>query len=51
MFVCVEVLRPSEPTGSCLARSVNLTTLLLAGLEKCQKLTTALLEGENDGRN
>ena len=28
-FVCVEVLWPSQPMGSCRARSVYLTTLLL----------------------
>ena len=29
LFVCVEVLRPSQPNGACRARSVNLTTRLL----------------------
>ena len=32
MFVCVEVLRPSQPNGSCRARSVYLTTRLLGRL-------------------
>ena len=31
-FVCVEVLRPSQPNGSCRARSVYLTTRLLGRL-------------------
>ena len=30
--VCVEVLRPSQPNGSCRARSVYLTTRLLGRL-------------------
>ena len=30
--VCVEVLRPSQPVGSCRARSVYLTTRLLGRL-------------------
>ena len=29
LFVCVVVLRPSQPNGSCRARSVYLTTRLL----------------------
>ena len=29
LFVCVEVLRPSQPNGSCLARSIYLTTIVL----------------------
>ena len=32
LFVCVEVLRPSQPMGSCRARSVYLTTRLLGRL-------------------
>ena len=32
LFVCVEVLRPSQPMGSCPAQSVYLTTLLLGRL-------------------
>ena len=32
LFVCVEVLRPSQPNGSCRARSVYLTTRLLGRL-------------------
>ena len=54
-WFCVEVLRPSNPMGSCRARSVYLTTRLLGRLSplssspvSCtffrQKLTTALLE-------
>ena len=55
LFVYVEVLRPSQPNGSCRARSVYLTTRLLGRLSPLsglpvlctffrQKLTTALLE-------
>ena len=55
MFVCVEVLSPSQPSGLCLARSVYLTTRLLGRLSPLsgfpvlctffrQKLTTVLLE-------
>ena len=32
LFVCVEVLRPNQPNGSCRARSVYLTTRLLGRL-------------------
>ena len=32
LFVCVEVLRPSQPNGSCQAPSVYLTTRLLGRL-------------------
>ena len=32
LFVCVEVLRPSQPSGSSQARSVYLTTRLLSRL-------------------
>ena len=32
LFVCAEVLRPSQPMGSCRARSVYLTTRLLGRL-------------------
>ena len=32
LFVCVEVLQPSQPNGSCQARSVYLTTRLLGRL-------------------
>ena len=53
--VCVEVLRPSQPMGSCQALSVYLTTLLLGRLSPLsgypvlctffhQKLTTAFPE-------
>ena len=31
-FVCVEVLRPSQPNGSCQAQSFYLTTRLLGRL-------------------
>ena len=57
-FVCVEVLRPNQPNGSCRARSVYLITLLLdSPLSGCpvlctffrQKLTTALLESAEGG--
>ena len=36
MFVCVEVLRSSQPMGSCRARSVYLTTRLLGRLSPLQ---------------
>ena len=32
LFVCVEVLRPSQPNGSCRAHSVFLTTPLQSSL-------------------
>ena len=32
LFVCVEILQPNQPMGSCRARSVYLTTLLLVRL-------------------
>ena len=32
LFVCVEVLQPSQPNGSCRARSIYLSTRLLGRL-------------------
>ena len=49
-FVCVEVLRPSNSKGSCRARSIYLTTLLLGRFSPLlctffhQELITVLLE-------
>ena len=41
-FVCVEFLQPSQPSGSCGARSVYLTTLLLGRLSPLKRLTSIL---------
>ena len=41
MFVCVEVLQPSQPNGSCRAWSVYLTSIVHI---LSTEMTTALLE-------
>ena len=39
LFVCVEVLRPSNPMGSCRAWSVYLSILLMGRLKSSKRLT------------
>ena len=50
LFVCVEVLRPSQPIGSCRARSVYLATRLLGRLSPLKRLTSIvhILSPETD---